>query len=76
MDSSKHAAKVRNDFTSAEGLGIEGTPTFVIGRAGTADSKMKAAKVLVGAQTFEAFKEAIDAVISGPPAAAALKDRQ
>lgn len=76
MESAKHAAKVRQDFSFAEGLGIEGTPTFVIGRAGTGDSKMKAVKVLVGAQPFNAFKEAIDAVLNEPPAAAALKDRQ
>jgi protein-disulfide isomerase len=74
VESSKYAAKVRHDFDAAANLGVEGTPTFVIGRAGTADSKMKAVKVLVGAQTFDTFKEAIDAVLS-EPAAAALKDR-
>ena len=72
--SSKHAAKVRQEFTTASNLGIEGTPTFVIGRAGTGDAKMKAAKVLVGAQTFETFKEAIDALLN-EPASAVLKDR-
>lgn len=74
VESSKHAAKVRQEFSFASGLGIEGTPTFVIGRAGTGDAKMKAVKVLVGAQPFEAFKAAIDAVLNAP-AAAVLKDR-
>lgn len=74
VSSSKYAAKVRQEFNAASGLGIEGTPTFVIGRAGTSDVRMKAAKVLVGAQPFDVFKEAIDALLN-EPATAVLKDR-
>ena len=74
VGSSKYAAKVRQEFNTAASLGIEGTPTFVIGRAGTGDTKMKASKVLVGAQSFETFKEAIDALLN-EPATAVLKDR-
>ena len=75
MEGAKYAAKVRADFAAAASLGIEGTPTFIIGRAGAGDAKMVAAKVLVGAQSFEAFKEAIDSLL-GTPKAPAMKDRQ
>lgn len=75
MAANKFANKVRSDFSAAAGLGIEGTPTFLIGKTNAGDTKMVAVKVLVGAQPFEAFRDAVDSLM-GVPKPPALKDRQ
>ena len=49
LDSGKHAANVREDYELGEKMGVNSTPTiYVNGRP------------LVGAQSFETFKQVID----------------
>lgn len=52
LDSSKHADIVDTDMKVAGTLGITGTPSFVVN-----------GKLIVGAQPFSTFKEAIDAAL-------------
>ena len=62
VTSGKFAADVKRDSMEAAKAGITGTPTFVVGvRDG---NKVKAVKLVRGAQTFENFKLAIDAVLT------------
>ena len=58
-----HAAEIRRTVASGHALGINGTPTFVIGIVG-ADEKVKVARVISGAKPYAAFKEAIDGVLA------------
>ena len=53
LSSGKYASKVTADTTEGRGLGIGGTPSFVIN-----------GELLIGAQPFEAFKQVIDAKLA------------
>ena len=59
-----HASRVRADLSEAERLGARGTPTFYIGLTVPGDSKVKVVRVLRGAQSYAAFREAIDGVLA------------
>jgi protein-disulfide isomerase len=50
LDSEKYFNEVANDAQSAESYGVTGTPTFFIGT-----------QKFIGAQSYETFKQAIDA---------------
>lgn len=67
LDSGKYAAKVRKDFTDAQKAGVTGTPTFFIGLTDPKGSEIKAVRKIVGAQTYAAFKDAIDTVLAAKP---------
>ncbi len=54
MDSGKYAATVRKDVTTAEGFGVTGTPSFLLGKS-TRDGV--SGVILVGALPFDAFEE-------------------
>jgi protein-disulfide isomerase len=62
LDSGKFAADIRNDIAEANKYGITGTPTSVIGLTQPNDSKIKVLKVIRGAQSIAAFKEALDTI--------------
>ena len=53
LDSSKYAAEVQKDQTDGQAAGVTGTPGFVIN-----------GRLIVGAQPFSAFKQAIDAALA------------
>lgn len=53
LDDRRHHAAIEADTAAAAGLGLTGTPTFVIG-----DQR------IVGAQPFEIFAQAIDAALA------------
>lgn len=55
MSASDALARVTNDTQEGEQIGVRGTPSFVIN-----------GKLLVGAQPYEAFKQAIDAALATP----------
>jgi protein-disulfide isomerase len=74
LDSGKFAADIRKDMADANKIGITGTPTTVIGLTQPNDSKIKVVKVIRGAQTLAAFKDAIDSV-SGEAAAPAAEKK-
>jgi protein-disulfide isomerase len=54
VDSNQYGAAVSADFADVRANGFNGTPTFVIGE-----------RRIVGAQPFEVFAAAIDAVVAG-----------
>lgn len=64
LGSGKHAAKVRQDLADGQNAGVNGTPTFFIGFTDQKSPKIRATKMLVGAQPFPKFKEAIEGLLS------------
>ena len=65
LDSGKHATKIRNDLADGQKAGVQGTPSFFLGLTEANDVKVKAARVIRGAQPYTAFKEAIDSLLVG-----------
>src|SRR3989344_754109 len=59
IDSGNYADEVQANFNEGAQFGVSGTPSFFIGkRDGTG-------QLIVGAQPYSAFKQAIDALLSG-----------
>lgn len=66
LDSGKYADQIRKDIAEANKYGITGTPTTVIGMTQPGDTKIKVARVIRGAQGFNAFKAAFDELLAPP----------
>lgn len=64
MDSGKHDALINADIAEAQGGGVQGTPVFVLAFTDPNGKVITPSRVLVGAQPYEAFKEAIDAMLA------------
>jgi len=67
LDSGKYAAGIRTDLAEGSKAGVSGTPSFFLGVSDPNDSKVKVLKVIVGAQPFANFKEAIDSLLPPSP---------
>jgi len=63
LDNGTHAAAIRRDLEEGRAAGVSGTPTFFIGVTDPSGTKFKASRVLTGAQPFDRFKEAIEALL-------------
>jgi protein-disulfide isomerase len=76
LDGQRHADALRRMIGAGQRLGINGTPTFVIGVIG-ADEKFRVATIIVGAKPYPVFKQAIDSVLAGQSAVSdeALRSR-
>jgi protein-disulfide isomerase len=59
-----HDALIRADIAEAESGGVRGTPVFVLALTDPKGEIAKPLRVLVGAQPFQAFKEALDAALA------------
>ena len=68
-DSDKHEKMIRQDVTEAETGGVRGTPVFVLAVTDPKGQAITPARVIVGAQPFSAFKDAIDAMLAQAGAA-------
>jgi len=64
LDSGKYAKTVRDSVARMQQLGIDSTPTFLVGITPAAGQPMKVAKVVKGAMPFAEFKKAIDSVLT------------
>ena len=62
LDSGKHTKAVQESVARIMKMNISGTPMFLVGRT-SPDSKLTVAKVIEGAQPFEAFKTAVDEML-------------
>lgn len=63
VDSGKSAAGIRKDIAEAQKLQANGTPTFFVGLTVSNNSQVKGTR-LVGAQPYEAFRDAIERLLS------------
>ena len=65
LDGGKHAQRVQKDLADGVKAGVRGTPTFFLGLTDPADAtKIRATKALRGAQSYAAFKQAIDELLA------------
>ena len=64
VESAKHDALIREDVSDAQRGGVQGTPVFVLAYTDPKGQTITPVRVIVGAQPFGAFKEAIDALLA------------
>jgi protein-disulfide isomerase len=62
LEAGKHAARVRESVSRMQALGVDSTPTFLLGMTPPPGQPMKILKVVRGAMPFENFKTAIESV--------------
>ena len=65
LDSGKYANTVKASVERIQKMNINGTPMFLIGRTPSGSESMTVAKVVEGAQPYDAFRTAIDEVAAG-----------
>ena len=63
----QHDARIKADMDAARSIGVEGTPSFLLGR--TAGASLEGV-VIVGALPFEAFDAKIKELLDAPAARA------
>ena len=64
VESTRHEALINEDVTEAQNGGVRGTPVFVLAFTDPSGKAITPARVIVGAQPFAAFKDAIDAMLA------------
>ncbi|HJV34079.1 DsbA family protein [Geomonas sp.] len=62
IDSDRYASEIKQEVTAAQGIGISGTPSFVIGKV---SGDYLEGYLVVGAQPFESFDAVAKQVLSG-----------
>lgn len=66
VESGKYATTIRQELADGQRAGVNGTPTIFLGLTEPNNPKVKVVGVLVGAQPYSSFKEAIDRLLSSP----------
>lgn len=64
FDRRRLSARVREDIAAGRSLGVNGTPMFFVGRTEPDDGKVKALRMLRGAQDFEAFRTVFESLLA------------
>ena len=64
LDSSAHAADIRNDVTMAQRAGVTATPTFFVGVLDPTTKSFKVSEKIVGAKPYAVFQQALDAALA------------
>ena len=64
LDSNQYSAKIRQDLVDAQKVGVQATPSFLLGVAEPGGSSVKVVKMIAGAHPYTVFKEAIDSLLS------------
>jgi protein-disulfide isomerase len=62
--SGKYDAEINRDLEEAQGLGINGTPAFLVGVLSPDGRSVSVRKVILGAEPYENFKQALDEALS------------
>jgi protein-disulfide isomerase len=57
-------ADIRRDIEDGRKLGVQGTPTFFVGVHNGDENSIQVRRMIVGAQPYEAFKQAIESVLA------------
>jgi protein-disulfide isomerase len=63
VESGKHSSEVRESVKRMQQLGIDSTPTFLIGKTPAPGQPMQILKVVKGAFPYEQFKAALDPLL-------------
>lgn len=67
LTSGKYDDEINKDLEEAERLGLNGTPAFLIGRLSADGQHVSVQKVMLGAETFDKFKQALDEALTSQP---------
>jgi len=62
--SGKYDEAIDNDIEDAKKLGINGTPAFLIGVVTPNGQRLNVRKVMLGAETYDSFKQTLDDLLS------------
>ena len=65
LDSGRYADDIKRSIADANGAGISGTPSFLIGVV-QPDGTVKVSRKLTGARPYTAFKSALDSLLTAP----------
>ncbi len=63
LDSGKYKAAIQQSVDRMRQLGVDSTPTFLVGETPSGDAPMKVVGVIHGAQSYGAFKGALDSAL-------------
>ena len=66
LDSGNHTAEIRRDIEDGLKAGLRSTPTFFLGSTDPGDVSIKVQRMLVGAQPYARFKDAIESLLASP----------
>ena len=66
VESGKYATTIRQGLADGQRAGVNGTPTIFLGLMEPNNPKVKVVGMLVGAQPYSSFREAIDRLLSLP----------
>ncbi|MDT4897134.1 MAG: hypothetical protein QOH25_2211 [Acidobacteriota bacterium] len=64
LTSGKYDNEINKDMEEAQRLGLNGTPAFLIGVLSPDNQHVSVRKVMLGAEPFESFKQALDDALS------------
>jgi len=67
IESEQSAAAVSNDLRQTLGLGVRGTPSFLIGYPSEDGAEVRIVKRIVGAQPYAVFAKIVDGLLSEAP---------
>jgi protein-disulfide isomerase len=65
FESGKYADEAKADMADGQKAGVRGTPSFFIGLTDPESKEITAVKFIRGAQSYSAFKQALDEMLSG-----------
>jgi protein-disulfide isomerase len=66
ITSGRYRDNIRRSMTGAERMGVTGTPAFLLGVLDPSGNSVRGTKVIVGAESFETFKSALDELLAAP----------
>jgi protein-disulfide isomerase len=67
LDSGQFTDAILRSVAGAKRMGLQGTPAFIVGTLTEDGGFMRAAKVLVGAESYESLKAALDELMAAQP---------
>jgi protein-disulfide isomerase len=64
LQQGRYAEAIRRDLEEGRRAGVRGTPTFFLGVLEPDGARVKVQRVIVGAQPYAAFREALEALLA------------
>ena len=66
LSSGKYRDNIRRSMAGAERMGLNGTPAFLLGVLDSSGNSVRSTKVIMGAESFDTFKAALDELLAAP----------
>ncbi len=63
LEGGKYAAQIRRDIEEGRSVGVNGTPSFFLGVKDSDSQSIKVLRMIVGAQPYGQFKQAIEEIL-------------